>query len=482
MTDFYVRPSGGSYGAEDGTSYADAWDGFANISWGAGAGQVGPGDTLWLDSEATYTEEFALGASGTSGSGNRITVDGGYGLGTRATIDGETARRVVDISGRDYANIKNIKSVNHFNSGIRNAGGCTDVTISNCECDANVNFGVYFTCNDPATINNVIVEDCLCDGHTGGDGSGVFIAHSNGGGVSNAIVRNCVCNDNKEAGINIYSRFGGSGFTVGSIDDVQVYGNSCARNEQVGINFSKKVTNFDCYDNIVTDSGAVSAASGIHCGGNADGAPSDGRIYGNEVSGTILSGTDGAGILVDDLSDDIEIYRNYCHDNEEVGIKLHAVSDVDVYANLSIDNGDAGISTPGATTYTITSNTLSGNTNRGVYIRSSTASALIRNNIITGSTIAIEKEAGASGENYSYNCIPDGSIVGSPTDGGNNIADDPQLDEQYKPNNSVLFGAAVKSWGTAARLVGYDGEPFPDVNIDMGAYQGTSSLTHPLNA
>jgi hypothetical protein len=33
-TDYYVRPSGGSYGLEDGTSYANAWDGFSNINWG----------------------------------------------------------------------------------------------------------------------------------------------------------------------------------------------------------------------------------------------------------------------------------------------------------------------------------------------------------------------------------------------------------------------------------------------------------------
>jgi hypothetical protein len=31
MTDYYVRPSGGNYGLEDGTSYANAWDGFRNV-------------------------------------------------------------------------------------------------------------------------------------------------------------------------------------------------------------------------------------------------------------------------------------------------------------------------------------------------------------------------------------------------------------------------------------------------------------------
>ena len=32
---WYVRPSGGSYGTEDGTSYDNAWDGFTNIVLGS---------------------------------------------------------------------------------------------------------------------------------------------------------------------------------------------------------------------------------------------------------------------------------------------------------------------------------------------------------------------------------------------------------------------------------------------------------------
>ena len=45
-TDWYVRPAGGEYGAEDGTAYADAWDGILNVVWG-GAGVVA-GDTLYV--------------------------------------------------------------------------------------------------------------------------------------------------------------------------------------------------------------------------------------------------------------------------------------------------------------------------------------------------------------------------------------------------------------------------------------------------
>ena len=49
MTTWYVRPSGGAYGSEDGTAYADAWDGLSNVVWG-GAGVVGS-DTLYICGE-----------------------------------------------------------------------------------------------------------------------------------------------------------------------------------------------------------------------------------------------------------------------------------------------------------------------------------------------------------------------------------------------------------------------------------------------
>ena len=47
-SDWFVRPAGGNYGSEDGSSYQDAWDGLLNVVWGNGAGEVGPGDNLYV--------------------------------------------------------------------------------------------------------------------------------------------------------------------------------------------------------------------------------------------------------------------------------------------------------------------------------------------------------------------------------------------------------------------------------------------------
>ena len=80
---WYVRPAGGSYGGEDGTAYADAWDGLKSVVWG-GAGVVA-GDTLYVCGTHYLTTAVApssnrnwvIGADGTSG--NEITIRGDYG-------------------------------------------------------------------------------------------------------------------------------------------------------------------------------------------------------------------------------------------------------------------------------------------------------------------------------------------------------------------------------------------------------------------
>jgi len=74
MNIWYVRPSGGTYGAEDGTSYATAWDGFSNITWGVGG--VVAGDTLYVC--GTHYEMLQNSSeSGTAAS--PIIIRGDYG-------------------------------------------------------------------------------------------------------------------------------------------------------------------------------------------------------------------------------------------------------------------------------------------------------------------------------------------------------------------------------------------------------------------
>ena len=64
--DFYVRP-GYTGGAHTGADWNNAWNGFAEIQWGAGVASLGPGDTCWI-AGGTYGAPLVIGASGTAGS------------------------------------------------------------------------------------------------------------------------------------------------------------------------------------------------------------------------------------------------------------------------------------------------------------------------------------------------------------------------------------------------------------------------------
>ncbi len=59
-SDWFVRPAGGDYGSEDGSSYQDAWDGLKNVVWGAGG--VDAGDTLYVCGRHLFQENPAHSA------------------------------------------------------------------------------------------------------------------------------------------------------------------------------------------------------------------------------------------------------------------------------------------------------------------------------------------------------------------------------------------------------------------------------------
>ncbi|MBT8449513.1 MAG: hypothetical protein KJO69_07480, partial [Gammaproteobacteria bacterium] len=90
------------------------------------------------------------------------------------------------------------------------------------------------------------------------------------------------------------------------------------------------------------------------------------------------------------------------------------------------------------------------------------------------------KEEGSLGNSYTddYNCL---DVTTTNMVGVNNIAADPLLDSNYKvTKNSPCVGAGVK-WWTGANPQGLDGEPFSDIDTDIGANQSTYSPFHPVN-
>ncbi len=91
---WYVRPvAGGPYGSDNGTSYANAWDGFAAVVWGVSG--VNAGDTLKVCGSFVAADYDGGGLAMLSVDQSGVTVDGNCssdgGIST-ATIDGASTR------------------------------------------------------------------------------------------------------------------------------------------------------------------------------------------------------------------------------------------------------------------------------------------------------------------------------------------------------------------------------------------------------
>lgn len=76
MTTWYVRPDTSHNGTRDGTSYATAWGGWSEITWGVG-GVVG-GDTLYVCGAHSYAAAITVGAHTGSSLATRCTISGDY--------------------------------------------------------------------------------------------------------------------------------------------------------------------------------------------------------------------------------------------------------------------------------------------------------------------------------------------------------------------------------------------------------------------
>lgn len=96
---FYVRPSSGSYGVEDGLSYDTAWSGFSSIDWGLVENNI-------LAVCGTHTEQLNIGASNVTIIGNDPNEAGVIDLGGLSSIG------VRVISDRTNITIYNLTSTN----------------------------------------------------------------------------------------------------------------------------------------------------------------------------------------------------------------------------------------------------------------------------------------------------------------------------------------------------------------------------------
>ena len=115
FTAYYVRPVGGDYGDEDGSSYANAWDGFADIVWES----LGAGKVLYIC--GTHNELLAVGASGSEAA--HLVFRGDY-TGDAGVIDGtDSIATTVAVSSKNYTEWRNLTILQATISCINFEGG-----------------------------------------------------------------------------------------------------------------------------------------------------------------------------------------------------------------------------------------------------------------------------------------------------------------------------------------------------------------------
>jgi hypothetical protein len=302
---WYVRPSGGSYGSENGTSYANAWDGFTNINWAS----ISADDTLYICGAHT-TEVLTIGADGTLI--NQLTVSGGCSgdagsisnsnppitpIATRKYIDlkdislsSNSSSRVLTV-GSNGTDLTPTTKVRLFNVSINGAGGGS-TCLRYISTDGIIYGGTYINCvhgglqafNSPGieiahlTLGNngtsgtgnfdaigvddgcygPIVHDNYIYSTLGSGGSGIDMQNSFTSTTNGRIFRNLVVNGE------------GSGITAGGNESNIVYDNIASNN--AGQNFNSHSSSASILQKFYNNTSTGSTLYNLKVGFTADSA------------------------------------------------------------------------------------------------------------------------------------------------------------------------------------------------------------------
>jgi hypothetical protein len=291
---WYVRPVGAEYGAEDGTTYATAFDGFADITWGVGG--IVAGDTLYVC--GTFAEQLTVGASGSAGL--PITIRGDY-PGDPGDITGSDARDYcIYASAKNYITIQNLTIHDAVTNGMHIEATSDHIIIQDCTAYDNGWAGISFASDGGADTNcyayrNTCYGNLAYGGITGtintsGEISGNII-YSNGddnwadhgiyisGNNKNLVVKQNLSYSNAAAGIKVGSS--STGITI-------VY-NITYSNGRAGIYCDAGSSGTDIYNH--TD---YSSNYGLYL--QADG----GNCTIDNVKNCILSTSDTSGMILNE--------------------------------------------------------------------------------------------------------------------------------------------------------------------------------------
>ncbi|MCG2694857.1 peptidoglycan-binding protein [Candidatus Parcubacteria bacterium] len=474
--DWYVRSIAGEYGTEDGLSCATAWDGFPGIVWGTGG--VVAGDVL-NGCDDTFYETDIIGVAGITL--EHMVVDGegirSYGL-RNINMDGSVfhALTVKNHTTHNFQlyNSNNIIFDNYEASGTgtgiefrADTGNVTNIRVTNSNFHDLAHHGLAFWLW--GETNTAVFQNIEIDNNTFSDLSGA------GRMAITEIHMSQLTRDN--ALIN--SRFG-QGWNIHDNTSIRTTGPFCRIQRTV-----------DGVPNYITDNTASYTGYGDVYDNNALQlhAINDFTISGNDLSYAGNGNVSGDGNLIiidywdltnsDVISDGVEIFDNYLHDNNPangwgLGISVFMGKNINVHNNVMdgcksgtrVGNYIAGESYPGVV---FSNNTTMNSIGDGHWDQGNTQTAYtFTNNIIVGSGGEGFDSDGPDpieSNNVFYNNTG-GNYSGFTLD-ASDLEVDIRLDSQGRPTAE----SPVIDTGTDVSLTSdFDGNPICGVP-DMGAYE-----------
>jgi hypothetical protein len=372
--DWYVRPAGGDYGSEDGTSHENAWDGFENIDW-SDVG-VGPGDTLYIN--GTHHEQLAITASGYSD--NARLIISGAGPGDKGIIDGghQVANCIFAVD-KDYFTIQDLEVRDGTATGIQ-LRGPRHVSIHGVTAHHNGVDGIRVIAHSRNAKHIQIYNNTIfLNGQSGPffHGAGISILALPGhcatiGDIyNNQIYSGRSPNRVGEFGIALYPSSGGA------VSNFKIYENIVHEIEGSAINLANAVSFCRIYNN--TCYNGTGPGGLIHLGGSSVGWVENCEIFGNICYNNVFGSTkqDAVGIFPDEYSRNNSWHHNKIFNNDEAGLKFNYSSGNRAYGNLFFNNGEHGIEIRGSegqssgpsSNNLIYNNTVAhGGTGSGIYI------------------------------------------------------------------------------------------------------------------
>jgi hypothetical protein len=362
---WYVRPASGEYGAENGTSYADAWDGFADVTQSSPASS----DTVYVCGDFTTADaDTATVMLVINWTNSGVILDGD------CSAEGEPAMATLDGGGT------------HDRGLDSSSAGVASPTIRNINF---VGFDVHAIIGQNAASQNWTIEDIACDGSSA---TGTCIRNLTAGAtgwvIQDSSFANCSVDCIYTANPMTLRRVTGREWSVGGVegDFLQSSNTSCDGFvfEDVDIESSKDIKQ-GIVANVCSDAANVTITGG--------------RFVKKGLSEDDLTGF--VALFFDSASGTVTANRIYSAGGRKSVFVTGGVSLVvrsSVFGETLAQNVHCGTST---TACTVENNSILGGS-IGVDMQAAAAGGVARNNAISSSAIGISK--GASGTE-SYNGI-----------------------------------------------------------------------------